>query len=160
MTALGVFRDDFYNASSVLQQSAVASSTQNGGVMSASLMVGAQDQYVLFSGQTTAQAITTDSAVNIIAALQQAVAVAYKSAIQGFGQGVNPPTGVPNLFNLSYTLAINNGNTASGAITLSAGTGVTLTAGAAVAIATSVTFVVTVTSPTTVSIVRVASGTV
>ena len=159
MTALGVFRDDFYNASSVLPQAATAATTQNGGVLTAATLVGGGDQYVLISGQTTAQALTTDSAINIIAQLQNAVAVAYKAQFAGFGAGVSPPQGVPNLFNVSYTLTLVNNNTASGAITLSAGTGVTI-AGTAWpgAITTAVTYVVTVTSPTTVTLTRVGTG--
>lgn len=157
MTQLGVFKDDYYNSSAVLPQSGIATTTQNGGVLAGSLLVGAQDQYLLASGQTTAQSLTTDTAANIITALQNTLAV--QNAAAGNPLGVQPP-GVPNLSLLSYTLTINNGNTASGAITLSAGTGVTLVAGAAIAITTSVTFVVKITSPTTVSITRVASGTV
>lgn len=160
MTTLGVFRDDFYNASAVLPQATVTPTTQNGGTLLAATMVGGGDQYVLFSGQTTAQAITTDNAVNIIAQLQAAVAVAYKAQIAGFGQSVNPPLGVPNLFNMAYTLTLVNNNTSVGAITLTAGTGVTLVGTAwAGAIATTITYVVTVTSPTTVTITRAQTGT-
>jgi hypothetical protein len=159
MTTLGVFRDDFYNASSVLPQAATAATTQNGGTLLAANMVGGGDQYVLFSGQTTAQAITTDTAVNIIAQLQQAVAVAYKAQIAGFGQSVQPPLGVPNLFNVAYTLTLVNNNTSVGAITLTAGSGVTIAGTAwAGAITTTVTYVVTVTSPTTVTLTRVGTG--
>ena len=160
MTTLGVFRDDFYNAGSVLPQATTVPTTQNGGVLLAANMVGGGDQYVLFSGQTTAQAITTDSAVNIIAQLQQAVAVAYKAQIAGFGQSVQPPLGVPNLFNMAYTLTLVNDNTASGAITLTAGAGVTIVGTAwAGAINTIITYVLTVTSPTTVTLTRVSTGT-
>lgn len=157
MTQLGVFNDSYYNSSAVLPQSGIATTTQNGGVAAASLLVGAQDQYAVFSGQAGAQAITLDTAANIIAALQTTVNTQNTAA--GNPLGVQP-AGAPNLTLLSYTLTIVNNNTASGAITLTAGTGVTLTAGAAIAITTSVTFVVKVTSPTTVSITRVASGAV
>ena len=157
MTQLGVFKDDFYNAACVLPQSGITSTTQNGGTLGAALLTVSQDQYLLVSGQAGAQALTTDTAANIIAALQNTISV--QNAALGNPQGVQPP-GVPNLNLLSYTLTINNGNTAAGAITLTAGAGVTATFGAAIAITTSVTFVVKVTSPTTVSITRVASGTV
>jgi hypothetical protein len=123
-------------------------------------MVGAQDQYVNFSGQAGAQAITTDTAVNIIAALQQAVAVAYKAQIASFGSGVNPPIGVPNLFNLSFTLNIVNNNSAAGVITLTGGAGVTITGTNTLAITTTRIYVVTVTSPTTVTMQNVGSGSV
>lgn len=164
MTQLGDFRDDYYNSSAVLAQSGIATTTQNGGTIAAANLVGAQDQYLLVSGQAGAQALATDTAANIIAALQNAVATAqaaagaFPSLLSG-AQG-NPPNGVPNLFNLAYTLTINNGNTVAGAITLSAGAGVTLVAGAPIAITTSVTFVVKVTGGNTVSMTRVASGTV
>lgn len=157
MTQLGVFTDTFYNSSAVLPQSGIATTAQNGGVAPATLLVGAQDQYAVFSGQAGAQAITLDSAANIIASLQNTLAVQNQAA--GNAQGVQP-AGVPNLTLLSYTLTIVNNNTAAGIITLTTGAGVTLTAGAAIAITTSVTFVVKVTSPTTVSITRVASGAV
>lgn len=155
MTQLGVFKDEFYNSSAVLPQSGIATTTQaTGTVAAASLLVGAQDQYAVFSGQA-AITVTTDSAANIIAALQNTVNVQNIAA--GNPLGVQP-AGVPNLNLLSYTLTIVNNNSA--ALTLAAGAGVTLTAGAAAITLTSVTFVVKVTSPTTVSIIRVASGAV
>jgi hypothetical protein len=159
MGSQGVFRDDFYNAGAVLAQSQIQTTTQNGGVLNASAIAGAADSYLGLSGQTTAQALTTDTAANIIAQLQQAVAVAYKAAINSFGAGVNPPAGVPNLFNLTYTLTLINNNTASGAITLTGGTGVTIVGTNTLAVATIRVFVVTITSPTTVTLTNVGSGT-
>ena len=97
--------------------------------------------------------------MNIIAWLQSAVAAAYKAALAGFGAGVLPPTGVPNLFNLTYTLTIVNNNTASGVITLTGGTGVTIVGTNTIAVATSRSFVVTITSPTTLTIMNAMSGT-
>ena len=93
---------------------------------------------------------TTDSAVNIIAAIQNAVATAYKQGLGAFAAGVNPPPGVPNLFNMSWTLTINNQNT--GTLTLVAGTGVTLAGVTTVATVTERLYTVTITSPTTVTI--------
>jgi hypothetical protein len=159
MTSIGVFRDDYYNSISVLPQSGVSTTTQNAGTLAASLMTGAGDQYVAASGQTTAQAITTDTAANIVAALQTAIATQYKAQIAGFGAGVQPPAALPNLFNLSYTLTIQNNNTSSGAITLTGGTGVTITGTNTIAITASRTFVVNITSPTTVTLTNVAGGT-
>lgn len=165
MTAIGVFRDDYYNAISVLPQAQYNATTQaTGTVLSAAVMAGAGDCYVNFSGQAGALAITTDSAVNIIAQLQQAVAAAYKAQIASFGAGVQPPVGVPNLFNLAYTLTVVNNNTASGAITFTGGAGVTITspaggaAGNVVAIASQREYLVTVTSPTSVSVQELFGG--
>ena len=72
---------------------------------------------------------------------------------------MQPPSGVPNLFNLTYTLTIINNNTGTGVITLTGGTGVTIVGTNTLAITTSRTFVVTITSPTTLTIQNVGSGT-
>ncbi len=162
MTALGVFRDDYYNAISVLpntQQSAFTTS-QVGTVLPAAAVAGAGDAYVTYSGQAVAQSQTTDTAANIIAQLQQAVAVAAKAGASSFAAQVNPPAGVPNLFNLTWTLSIVNQNTASGALTLTGGTGVTLaTNGAAsasvVAVGVTAIYVVTITGPNSITLTRV-----
>jgi hypothetical protein len=103
--------------------------------------------------------LTTDTAVNIIARLQTAVASAQQASLAGFGAGVQPPPGIPNLFNLTYTLVIVNNGTTSGSITLAGGTGVTIVGTATIAFATSRTFVVSILSPTTLTITNVVSGT-
>jgi hypothetical protein len=154
MTALGVFRDDFYNAVSALAQTQYNATTlATTSILPASLLAGAGDVYLVASGSATAIAYTTDSAINIIAQIQIAVANAYKQGLGSFAAGVNPPPGVPNLFNVSYTLTIDNQNTAAGAITLTGGTGVTLvgTNSGTVAVASARVYDVTVTSPTTVT---------
>ena len=161
MTALGVFRDDFYNAVSVLPQSQYNATTQaDATVLAASVIGGAADCYVSASGNTSALGWTTDSAIAIIAQIQQAVATAYKAGLGAFAAGVNPPNGVPNLFNMSWTLRIANFNSSTGVITLTAGTGVTITGTATVAVNAERVLVVTVTSPTTVAIQSVYSGTI
>jgi hypothetical protein len=156
MTALGVFRDDFYNAVSALAQSQVVTTTAATSTLPASSISGAGDCYLDVSGGA-AVTYTTDSAVNIIAAIQNAVAVAYKQGLGSFAAGVNPPNGVPNLFNTTWTLTINNQNSAS--ITLVGGTGVTLigTNAATVVTDTMRVYVVTITSPTTVTIQSVGA---
>lgn len=151
MTALGVFRDDFYNAVSALAQTQYTPTAQaTGTVLAASAIGGAGDCYIVASGQAGVT-FTTDSAINIIAQIQNAVATAYKQGLGSFAAGVNPPPGVPNLFNTVWTLTIVNLNT--GVLTLAAGAGVTLvgtttvpTTGAARM------YTVTITSPTTVTI--------
>lgn len=146
MTAQGVFRDDYYNAVNVLTNSQVTTTAQASGTLAAAALASAVENYIVSSGAT---ALTTDSAVNIIAQLQQAVATAYKAAIASFGAGVNPPPGVPNLFNFSFFVQI--GNTNASTLTLTAGTGVTFVGAATIATASQRGFSVTVTSPTTVT---------
>lgn len=156
MSQLGVFRDDYYNATAVLTAAGVVAITTNlsATVLTAAQLVGAQDQYLRISGQTAAQTATTDTAANIIAALQAAVQAANIAA--GAPLGVQPP-GVPNLTNVSYTLSIVNANTTSGVLTLSAGAGVTISGlTGTVAITATATYVVTVTSPSTVTLYRVS----
>jgi len=112
----------------------------------------------------TSQTFTTDTAVNIIAQLQTAVATAQKANVGGFSAalGDTPPLGVPNLFNLSWTISIAATGITTGA-TLAAGTGVTLAAlGTLSATALLITagsssrFVATVTSATTITLTRVS----
>jgi hypothetical protein len=161
MTHLGVFRDDYYNAVSVLPQSQYSATTQlTATVLAASLLAGAGDCYINSSGSSTAVAFTTDSAINIIAALQTAVATAYKQGLGAFAAGVNVPPGVPNLFNMVWTLTINNFNTTTGVITLTGGAGVTINGVNTIAISSSRIFIVTVSSPTTVVIQSVSAGTI
>ena len=151
MTFLGVFRDDFYNAVSVLPQTQFNATTQaTGTVLPATLMAGAGDCYINASGQAGVS-FTTDSAINIIAQIQNAVATAYKQGLGSFAAGVNPPPGVPNLFNVSWTLTINNQNT--GVLTLVAGAGVTLVGTTSVPTTGALrVYTITITSPTTVTI--------
>ena|ERR1700721_337003 len=163
MPSLGVFRDDFYNAISVLPQSQFTATTQaTGTVLAANALSGAGDVYLSSSGSATAVAFTTDSAINIIAAIQIAVANAYKQGLGAFSAGVNPPPGVPNLFNVAWTLTINNVNTSSGVITLTGGAGVTIAGPgpATIAISSQRLFLVTVTSPTTVVMQSMFSDTI
>lgn len=152
MTYLGAFRDDLYNAVNVLTNAQLTATTQASGTLLATALAGAVENYITSSGAT---ALTTDTAANIVAQLQQAVAVAYKNSLSGFGAGVQPPSGVPNLFNLTFFVSIANTN--AGTLTLSAGTGVTLTGTATVVTAAQRTWLVTVTSPTTVNFTTLGS---
>jgi hypothetical protein len=156
MTALGVFRDDFYNAVSALAQSQFTATAQASGTLAASAIAGAGDCYVV---STAATALTIDTAINIIAQVQIAVANAYKQGLGSFAAGVNPPSGVPNLFNTSWTLTINNQDAGSLTLTAAAGSGISLvgTNAATIAADTSRVYVVTVTSPTTVTMQSVGA---
>jgi len=150
MATLGVFRDDFYNAISVLPQSQYKTTTQNGGTLVAANMCGAGDCYLAASGQTAAQAVTTDSAVNIINQLLAATA----------GQAVPTGNGIPNTVSVTWTLTIINNNTSSGQITLTGGAGVTITGTNTIAITTSRIYLCTITGPSTITMQNVGSGTV
>lgn len=171
MAFKGVFSDDFYNSIHVLPASQAVNGPVATGVLSGSQLTGALEvDIAVGNGAGAAQTYTTDTAVNIIAALNNALATAYKAQLSSFGAGVNPPTnGLPNLFNLSWTVTISNQGTTA-ASTLSGGTGVTinslnagLTSGAGNVNFAAVSanapnisrWVVTVTSPTTITMTRV-----
>lgn len=141
MTALGVFRDDYYNAVNALTNSQVTATTQASGTLAAAAIAGAVENYVTSSGAT---ALTTDTAANIIAALQAAVTTALKAA---GNQGGQPP-GIPNLFNMTFFVQIANTNAST--LTISAGTGVTLTGTATILTAATREWSVTVTGPASV----------
>lgn len=127
MANQGVFRDEFYNAAAVLTEAAGVTGPVATGVLLASQIAGARDNVVSVGG--TSQTYTTDTAVNIIAQLQTAVATAQKANTGGFASalGGTPPPGVPNLFNFTWVLEINTSATVTG-VTLAAGAGVTLAA--------------------------------
>jgi len=122
-------------------------------VLAATAIAGAGDCYVVSS---VATALNIDSAINIIAAIQNAVAVAYKQGLGAFAAGVNPPNGAPNLFNTTWTLTIVN-TTTTLTLTTPAGSGVTLVGTATVLGGAAVVYQVTITSPTTVTIQRIFS---
>jgi hypothetical protein len=162
MTNLGVFRDDFYNAIYALESAQAVAGPTATGVIPAAALAGAQECYTSVGG--TSQTYTTDTAVNIIAQLQTAIAASVKANVGGFASalGGTPPPGVPNLFNLTWFININTTGVTTGA-TLAAGAGVTLNAlgnitPTATALGTggNAVYVATVTSPTTVTLTRVA----
>jgi len=167
MAFKGVFSDDFYNAIHVLPASIAVNGPTTTAVLSGPQLVGALEvDIAVGNGTAGAQTYTTDTAVNIIAALNAALATAYKAQLTSFGAGVNPPTaGLPNLFNMSWTVTFSNQGTTA-ANTLAAGTGVTIAAQNAGMTGTTIAlgaanapvmtrYVVTVTSPTTVTFTRV-----
>jgi hypothetical protein len=167
MAFKGVFSDDFYNAIHVLPASIAVNGPTATAVLSGVQLTGALEvDLAVGNGAAAAQTYTTDTAVNIIAALNNALATAYKQGLGAFAASVNPPTaGLPNLFNLTWTVTIENqGTTAASA--LAAGTGVTINAVNAGMTATAIAlgapntpvatrYVVTVNSPTTVTFTRV-----
>lgn len=168
MTALGVFRDDFYNAIHVLPASQGTAGPTTTGTLLATAIAGAVENMIAVgNGASAAETYTTDTAVNIIAQLQTAVAAAYKANVGGFNASLSsPPLGVPNLFNVSFTVSISNQGTTTASV-LAGGTGVTLATLDAGLVATSIPaataantpvvtrYVVTVTSAQTVTFTRV-----
>jgi hypothetical protein len=168
MGNLGVFRDDFYNAIHALPASfAVNGPTATGILLASQLVGGLEVDIAVGNGAAAAQTYTTDTAVNIISQLVNAVAVAAKANVGGFAStlGAVPPLGVPNLFNLSWTVTFSNQGTTAASV-LAAGTGVTIAAQNAGMTATAIAlgapntpvltrYVVTVTSATTVTFTRV-----
>jgi hypothetical protein len=167
MAFKGVFSDDFYNAIHILPASIAVNGPVATGTLQATQLVGALEvDLAVGNGAGAAQTYTTDSAVNIIAALNNAVATAYKQGLGAFAAAVNPPTaGLPNLFNLSWTLTISNQGTTANSV-FAAGSGVTLASQNAGMTASQIAlgapnapvvtrYVVTVTSPTTVTFTRV-----
>jgi hypothetical protein len=160
MGNIGVFRDDYYNAIHVLPAAQAAAGPTATGVIVASLLAGALECFMTLGG--TSQTFTTDTAANIIAQLQNAVASAAKANVGGFASilGGTPPVGVPNLFNVSWVVTFSGTGITTGA-TLAGGTGVTLaTIGTLSATALAVgagsesNYVVTITSPTTITMTR------
>jgi hypothetical protein len=162
MAFIGAFRDDYYNSLSVLpnSQTVALSGALSATLLTAAQLSGAGDCYITESGQTSAQTATTDTAANIIANLQNAVATAWKGQTAFGSTSVVPPNGVPNLFNVTWTLTINNQNLTAGALTLTAGTGVTLatagtTSATVIAFSTLAIYVCTITCPAAVTFTRV-----
>jgi hypothetical protein len=167
MAFKGVFTDDFYSAIHVLPAAISVNGPTATATLTGAQLTGALEvDIAVGNGAAAAQTYTTDTAVNIIAALNNALATAYKAGLGAFAASVNPPTaGLPNLFNLTWTVTISNqGTTAASA--LAAGAGVTIAAVNAGMTATAIAlgapnapvltrYVVTVTSPTTVTFTRV-----
>jgi len=130
MTNLGVFRDDFYNAIDVLTAQQGAAGPTATGTLTAAMITGAKECSVLVgNGAGAAQTYTTDTAANIIAALQTAVATAAKANVGGQASALGgvPPLGVPNLFNVTWMVSIMNQGTTAASV-LAGGTGVTIAA--------------------------------
>ncbi|MGH6878559.1 MAG: hypothetical protein ACREHV_14450 [Rhizomicrobium sp.] len=161
MSFLGAFRDDFYNAIAALPAAQTVAGPTATGVIPATALAGAADCFLTLGG--TSQTFTTDTAVNIIAQLQTAVATAQKANRGGFASSLSgtPPLGVPNLFNVSWVITIAGTGITTGA-TLAAGAGVTLAqtgglSSTALASASGQSnYVVTVTSAATITMTRAA----
>ena len=145
MTTLGVFRDDFYNPINTLPMVKLTTTAQASGVLAASAITGATEAYVVSSGAT---ALTTDTAVNIIAAIVGAMQVAAAG---------NQPTAA-SIQGITYSLSIWNTN--GGTLTLTAGAGVTITGTATLATTVERQYAVTVTSPSTVTLTNLGGAVV
>ncbi len=146
MTAIGVFRDDYYDPSCVLTDVQYVASAQNGGIIPATSLAGARKCVAEFSGQAAAQALTTDTAANIVAQL--------KSVIQS---QVGSP--VPDVAGVTYVVRIINNDNTAGVITLTGGAGVTINGTNTLAITTTRDFQVTVVDDEHVTFQNIGSGT-
>lgn len=146
MSELGVFRDDFYDATAVLGESQYNANAQTAGVIPANQLAGARNNVINFAGSAAAVALTTDSAANIVAALQAAIQAASRS------------TSLPVAGKTFRVRLINNGNT-SGVITLTGGAGVTINGTNTIAIAACRDYQVTVVDSAHVTFQNVGSGT-
>lgn len=130
MTALGVFRDDFYNSSAVLPASQYNTTAVSlTGAPTTPLLFGAVESY-LFA--TAAATITTDSAINIIAYLQNVLKV-------------------PNPIGCSFVMQVLS---TAGGVSFVGGTGVTVQGDGTASAAQGRNFVATITSATTINIVN------
>lgn len=136
MTTLGVFRDDVYNATAVLPMLQLKVTAQASGVLAASALAGATECYITTSGAT---ALTTDTAANIILQLI--------GAIQTSAPLLQPP---PVVAGVPWTIYVRNTN--AGTLTLTAGAGVTITGTATIATTVERQYMVTITSPTTITL--------
>lgn len=161
MANLGVFRDSFYNAIHALPAIQASIGPSATGVIVASLLASAIENVVQVTG--TSQTFTTDTAANIIANLQTAVAAAQKANVGGFASALGeiPPLGVPNLFNVTFIVTIDAMTAVTGA-TLAAGTGVTFgtalsgLSNTALSLTAPNRYVCQVTGPTSITMTRVA----
>lgn len=161
MANLGVFRDTFYNAIHALPAIQASIGPAATGVIVASQLASAIENVVQVTG--TSQTFTTDTAANIIANLQTAVAAAQKANVGGFASalGDTPPLGVPNLFNVTFIITIDAMTAVTGA-TLAAGTGVTFgtalsgLSNTALSLTAPNRYVAQVTGPASLTLTRVA----
>lgn len=143
MTTLGVFTDTVYNISAVLPMLKFTSTSQASGTITAASLASATENYISQSGAT---ALTTDTAANIINQLV--------SSIQSAAPILQPtPASVQGV---TFTVYIRNTN--GGTLTVSAGTGVTITGTATLATTVERQYLVTVTSPTTVTFQDLGGG--
>ena len=140
MTTLGVFRDDFYPQFTALPSYQYSSTSQASGVIPVANIAGAAECYMTQSGAT---ALSTPTAAAMYAQLIQSLVLA----------GVSPNS----LNGTTYFVRIINTN--GGTLTLTGGTGVTFLGTATLATNTSRDFIVTVTSPVTVTFQSVGTGT-
>lgn len=145
MTTLGVFRDDYYNYTAALPMLQLKTTAQASGVLVASALAGATECYVTTSGAT---ALTTDTGANIIAQIL--------STIQSVAVGAQPT--VSNILNLAYTVYVRNTN--GGTLTLTAGSGVTISGTATIATTVERQYLVTITSPTSVTFQDLGGATI
>jgi hypothetical protein len=145
MAARGVFDDGIFAGSAFFPETQISSTAV--AAITAAQAAGGCETYIL---QTTAVTTVLPSAAAIYAQLVQQLQV---SAAQG-GPGIATPQN--NLVGCSYRLRI----VSTPGSTVSAGAGVTITGLNTIATSSWRDYVVTITSPTTITITSVGSGTI
>lgn len=143
MATRGVFDDVFFQGTDFLQDAQYGTTAVASGSLLASQTFGASDVYLLTSGAT---ALTLPAATVVVA---QAALILTQS-------GAATPLNL--MLNLAYRLRVLNSN--GGTLTLTAGTGNTITGTATLATNTYRDYVVTITSPATVTYQNVGSGSI
>ena len=145
MTALGVFRDDYYNPAAVLPVGQTNAGPTAAGVVAANVLAGAQKNVVTVgSAAAAAFNVTTDTAANIVAALQAAM------------RSLNNT--VPSkLIGTSFIVRVIN-QSATYAATLVAGAGVNIVGTATLALSTSRDFLVTIHGAASVTFANIGSA--
>lgn len=134
--------DDNIPAISFLPSYQFVSTAQASGAINATSVSGAAECYITQSGAT---ALTTPTAAQIVAAIQ--------NVLSNLGLGPFPPLGYP----LTYFVRVINTN--AGTLTIAGGTGVTMLGTATLATATSRDFIVTVTGLNTATFQSAGTGT-
>ena len=145
MTALGVFRDDYYNPACVLPVGQANAGPTVAGVAAASVLAGAQKNVVTVgSAAAAAYNVTTDTAANIVAALQTAMR--------------NLNNTVPSkVIGTSFIVRFINVN-ATYAATIVAGAGVNIVGTATLALSTSRDFLATINGAASVTLTNIGSA--
>jgi hypothetical protein len=150
MALRGAFDDLALPVTSYVAEYQVTSISQASGVIPASALVGATFNFLIQSGAT---ALTLPTAAALYAQLQSVLqAAGLPNPLQNMANSVFFENG-----GLTCGVRISNSN--AGALTVTTGAGITLTGSfASIATTTTIDAILTFTSPTTATLVRVGSG--
>lgn len=145
MTAIGVFRDDYYDPTAILPEGQYNAGPTTSTVAAAAILTGARKNVIDISAQAANINVTTDTAANIVAQVLQAI-----QSIVG--------SPVPDVVGMSFLVRVINGN-ATYTVTLVGGAGVTVTGTAVVAVSSYRDYLVTVASDGAVTFQNIGAGT-